>query len=887
MSSIPSLESVTRPSGGGKNTGWVLALVLFATLGLYLRALGGEFVYDDKLLIERNPSITSLTDPIGLLFSPYWDFQDPGNALQIGYWRPLTALSNALAWALGDGSPWAFHAFGIAVHLAATAVAFRMVLRLANSLFVAGSAALVFGLHPTHVESVAWISALNDPLFGLFGLLAVERFLAWRQGPQRGLAWGAALAFALALASKELGAAVLPLCLVLDLARRERGPWVRAYLPFAVVLMGYLLARMAVFDSPWAGFDRQTTHFGVDAMRLALLHVELLGGSLELLAWPSDLKLFRAFRPDLTLTSPQILRAWAWIAAASAAGWFLWRRRSSTGLFALLLIPAALSPALIKVSSLGSFPIADRFLYVPVLGAGILLALALQALMPTRIAAALVLVVGGLLAWKSAERIATWHDQTILYETAARETPRSPYVLWGLGRVHLENFTETEDVSELNAAFASFEASQELLVEVKRGAKDLFVSERDFLQTNLGLGSAWIYRAQVDPNESFSTAVAILEVLADEVERIENEAAAARRQGYRVVGGGLELHQVYVALGRAYALAGREEEGEDRLQRALRLVPSYPPANLALANLYFERGELKRAQRFLEQVLAVVPHNAGARVALARCLVQDNQLDRAEEIARDLKRKGQGRAEPDVLLATIALRRNRLSEALAHLDQALEIDPQHGYAWFHRGNAFYLLGKQPQALQAFRRAADLLPRDFEVNFNFGNFLLESGALDAARPYLVTAYDIGTEPALQLKLRQLLAALPDPSVAFYLALSRSDRKHGALDQAEAWLDAATHIAPQDPEVLREKARLLDNRGRPEEALEWLRRLTELQPDAFETWSEYGAALARLEQKKEAAVAFRRALACDAPTAWPEELFRSSRAALERRLSELEK
>ena len=44
----------------------------------------------------------------------------------------------------------------------------------------AGCAALLFALHPVQVESVAWASALNDPLFGCLALFSIERFLAWR-----------------------------------------------------------------------------------------------------------------------------------------------------------------------------------------------------------------------------------------------------------------------------------------------------------------------------------------------------------------------------------------------------------------------------------------------------------------------------------------------------------------------------------------------------------------------------------------------------------------------------------------------------------------------------------------------------------------------------------
>ncbi|MFT5292305.1 MAG: tetratricopeptide (TPR) repeat protein, partial [Planctomycetota bacterium] len=722
-------SSQTTPARTRKRARLLLLLILGITFGLYLRALGGEFVYDDELLIERNPAITTLSDPIGLMTSPYWDFLDPDNADQIGYWRPLTALCNAVSWAIGNGATWAFHLVGILAHLGATAMAFLLVRRLTPGLFVAGTAALVFGVHPAHVESVAWISALNDPLFGFFGLLAVERFLAWRQNDSRGVPWASALAMCFALASKELGAAVLPLCIAIDLAGRERRALVRAYAPFLGVVCLYILARVAVFDSWGAGFERETTSFQVSSWRLGLLRVELLGGALELLALPIDLKLFRPFIPDLTLGSAQILRALAWILGALGVGVFAFRRRSAAALFALLLIPAALSPALLKVNSLGSFPLADRFLYVPVLGAGILLGLALQALAQRRLALGLVVLAASLLGAKTLSRIDTWSDNITLYETAGKETPRSAYVLWGLGRVQLERFRDTLHPLDLEAAFISFETAGELLAEANQGATDLYVTERDVLQVNLGLGWAWIYKAQYDNSESFSTAVTILEILVQRMEEIENEAAAARQRGLRVIGGNLELEQAYVALGSAYLGAGRKSEGKDRLERALRLNSNYPPASFNLGAMYFADQEYALAERAFEQVVAQVPRHVEARVFLARCALEQNEVETALEMALELANEGVGGAEPLVLQATVALRDGDVSGALGHLDRALELDPNHGYAWFHRGNAFYLQGKGSEALSAFRRAADLLPREFDVNYNFGAFLLGSGGVE--------------------------------------------------------------------------------------------------------------------------------------------------------------
>ena len=219
--------------------------------------LEGEFVYDDEHLIVRNPLITDLSN-VGRIFSSgYWDFQP--EAERVPYWRPLTALLHAIVWQFSGSDPRGYHVLSIAVHLAATTLAFYLVHRLTSSTWIAAVAALLFGLHPAQVESVAWVSGLNDPLCGLFVLAALGSHLVWRQRGSSGLPIAPAIACAFALLAKEQGAATLPLVLALDVGRRREpsepagffggcGSPRRAYGPLLAVLGLYVLARMIVFE---------------------------------------------------------------------------------------------------------------------------------------------------------------------------------------------------------------------------------------------------------------------------------------------------------------------------------------------------------------------------------------------------------------------------------------------------------------------------------------------------------------------------------------------------------------------------------------------------------------------------------------------------------------
>jgi len=890
----PSPEPVRSTRPGWGDAGW-LALALLATAAVFWRSLRGDLVYDDRLLIERNPLIADLANLPRLLARPYWDFLAPGDASQIGYWRPLTAVAQALVWALGDGSPSAFHAACVATHLAATAAAYFLARRLANSALVAGLTALLFGLHPTHVESVAWISALNDPLSGLFSILALSSFLRWRQAGSRGWPLAAALFFALGLLAKEMAIAVIPLALAIDVGRglaRGRSKELlpertRGYVPFLAVVALYLLARVFVFESVLAGFDRTTTDFGVGAARLLLLRLELLGGLLKLCAWPLDLNLFRPFRPTLPLSDPALLSAGAAVLIAGAATWALAARRLLPETVAILMVPAGFLPVLIRVESLGAFPLSDRFLYLPVLGFALLSVSLLRRAIPRHAAVAVALVVAVLYGAKSFVRTGVWHDEERLFRTAAAQSPRSPYVQWGLGRVLLERLNETGDTAYLAEAFAVYEHTQDLLVEAKRPDTDILVSSRDYLQTNLGLGWCYVYEAIHDEYGSFATAIAIFEQLATQVGELMDRKREAKSLGIRVRDEYLELEYVYTALGAAQLLAGHLGEAEESLRRALVLDPNLPEAHQNLGRLHARRGDWNVARYHFEQALARRPREYEDKLLLAQTLQTMGEERRAGELARELVEQEPRNPHSMAILATIDLTHGRGREALVWIDRALEADPEYGHAWYLKAKALLALGVNQQAtIDAFRHATALMPDNFEANYDFGAFLVQSGAGDAALPYLVRAYGLTTDSRQRLALQRELTGREYDDPSPLLELAAIEQRRGELDLAEWWVDRALAVKPDHAPALVLKMRVLRRLERHDEALELGRRACALLPDDFLAWSELGAYLADRERPDEAEATLRRSLELGRPASFSDEMFEQARQRVRELLESLE-
>jgi len=877
-----------------------LFLALLATAAVFARSLAGELVYDDLLLIARNPALGDLANVPSFFARPYWDFLEPGSTEQIGYWRPLTAVGHSIAWVLGGGEPWAFHAASVLAHLAATAVAFLFARRLCGgSTLVAGTTALLFGLHPAHVESVAWISALNDPLFGFFTLLSMHAFLRWRDRGSHGIPWIATASFFAGLLSKEMAVAALPLCLALDLGRRaaagEAGgvrsrlrALPRAFGPLLAAAAVWVLLRMLVFESLSAGFLRTPTHFNVPWARMGLLRVELLGGALRILAWPFQLVVFRPFRPTLSWGSSEALLALLAIGLTTALLVRLARRDVRPALAALITIVAAFLPALVNVGSLGRFPLSDRFLYLSVLGFAILLALLARRFASERTAAVLLLVVSVAYGWKSWERIAIWRNEQILFETAVRESPRNVYVRWGLGRVYLEKVSEGRE-EYLPSAFAAFESAGDLLVETKlEPDSDLFVTSGDFLQTNLGLGHCYLLEARDDEFGGYGTAITIFEDLARRIGELRDEARDARELGLTVVEPHLDLELVYAALGTAHRMAGNPAEAEEALRKALALDERCVQAHVELGRLFANRGEWKVSIHHLERALGLQPGDPDTKLALAQALRESGQRARAEELALELIAEDQGGPKAMMVPAVNRLEERKEREALVWIDRALQADREFGFAWYLKGKALELLQVNPQAaVEALGKAAALMPDDFAANYDYGMVLYEAGLLATSMKHLARAYALAPDETM---LARLYAFLMQQGDAFESAdelyrLAAADGRRGRNDLAESWLDLALARDPDHPDSLSQKGMLLARQGRHDEAEQHLRRAADLLPTNLPVRLELATFLESRGRLVDAVRELQHCLELERPVEWTQEDWDAAREQVRRKLETL--
>ena len=726
--------------------GWRLALVLAATSIALWPSLSGEFVYDDLWLVAQNPAIRSLKTLPAALGGAYWDFIDAESAARIGYWRPLTAIFLHLGFRLGGGAAWGFHAVSLLLHLGATSAAFFFVRRLARSIDAAFWSALIFGLHPVHVESVAWISALNDPLHGLFCLLALSTYLRWRERGSPGWPVATSLLFFVALTAKENAVALVPLCAAVDFGRHGAAaglgrmrPFARAWIPMGIALGLYWGLRAMVFGGVLAGFDRVTTIWNLSAARMASLRIEMLGGFIGLAAWPAKLNLFREIRPVLPDWDAGFWIAVGWIVLWCATLVVLLARRARPALAALLIIIAGVLPALVRIESIGRFPLSDRFLYVSVLGIAVLVATAALRFLP-RVPAALALaLVCTSAGWRSFERAGFWRSELALFSSAARDNPRSAYVQWSLGRVLLERFKRTQSLEVLDEAHNAFLRSQEIGKPDAPGSELEAVFAEDRLQANLGNGwfyflaaqagnhrdctfdeAELVFQAVVDKAPSSAeawTALAVSQLYQDKLEQAEEALQRAMAQNSR-------HFEAWYWLGRLQARAGKPAEAARTFGRALELRPDDRETLVFQAMTLGESGDLQAARRILSEVNAAWPEDA----------------------------------EVMYQLGVLAASQGKLDNALLWFERALSVDGKFGQAYLQRGKLLAQRSTLPEigrAIDSLDRACRLMPGNFEAHYNLGVLLARNDNPVAALPRLERALAIEPDwPGLRAEVERI-------------------------------------------------------------------------------------------------------------------------------------
>jgi Tfp pilus assembly protein PilF len=540
-----------------------LAAALLCVL-VHAPTLGAGFVYDDYPYVVDNADLRGGLSRVPRLFGESF----PSHAPDRGLYRPLTATSLRLDRVGGPLLPWRHHLTNLLLAGGLVLAVFAALRRVVPDP-AAAWAALVFAVHPVHVEAIAWVSGRSELLAALFACVAFALGVdAARRGGAVRIA-GAAAALLLGLLSKENAAVAVPLVAgALWLGPGPAAPRRRA-IAVVAVLCGAALGALALRTAVLGALGPSASDRGGAASlagRLPLV-VAATGEHLRLLLWPHPLSIERmpaapsAWGDDAVIGGAVVLGAWAVALVAC-------RRRCD--LFFLLAWPVV---ALLPVQHwvpIGE-TVAERFLLLPSVGVcGALGTIVVSLAMSprARTATLAVLVAAGTVA--SAARAVVWRDEDALWRDALRHAPESVVPWAALGDAQRRRGDWPAAVDSYRRALAI---------------------RPDLTVTRLSLADALDAAGRTD--DAF-------EESREAVHRDPEHPVALNNFGARL------------------ARAGRVEEARKFFRRAVENSPGYAPAlrNAALAAL--DEGDPDEARALLARARAADPELPGLDAIAAR-----------------------------------------------------------------------------------------------------------------------------------------------------------------------------------------------------------------------------------------------------------------------------
>ena len=526
-------------------------LALATTLVVFLPVLDNGFTnWDDPAYVTESRLITSLSFDHLLQMA-----REPVRS----NYHPLTMLSLALDYRRAGLDPRAYHATNLALHLANTALVFWLVRALGGRTLAATITALFFGIHPMHVESVAWVSARKDVLYGLFflgGLVTYARYVARRRLGLYALSAGL---FMLSLLAKP-AAVVFPLVLLLVdlwLKRHDRRRFLLEKVPLLLISLGFGLAALETQAHAVGVVER----FGLfERLRFACYGLVIYLWKLFVPVGLAALHRFPEGPPPPTLRLAPLFALSVGLAVALVA-----RRWAVVGFaFLFYLVNVAL---VLQVVPVGQAIIAERYTYLAYVGPLFALGAGAAATWDRssrvlRAALALVLAAAacgaGYLAFA---RCLVWRDSETLWSDVIGKDPRAALAYHSRAAARRAAGREDEALADLEQALA----------------------------------------LKPDYAEAYNDRGAIRERRGRHLEALADfERATEARPSFAVA---------YFNKGRAHTALGDTPAALEDYDRALELDPGFAAAYNNRASLYFAAGDFARALDDFERAVRFEPTN--------------------------------------------------------------------------------------------------------------------------------------------------------------------------------------------------------------------------------------------------------------------------------------
>jgi protein O-mannosyl-transferase len=634
-----------------KNDLILLAIIAAVAFAVFANSLTGDFVYDDARQIVRNPLIQDNALVGKALTSDVWAFKGDGTYTASNYWRPTFTAFHILNFRLFGLSPFGWHFLNLLLHAGVCALVFLLLRRWNLSPNLSFAIALIFAVHPVHVESVAWISGSPDLLFGaafLGSLWFADKWATKKNGSFNLII--ALVLYALALGAKEVAMLCFPVYFLIFSYRRnsisetEEKPKKKkskneqseqqsktsvfnATLTFGILAAAYFFIRWAVL-----GRISQPAEEAAEFYNAVLSAPTVFVFYLKQIIFPITIGANYPLRAVQTIDLFNFILPLV-ISILAVILFYLLARRSFVQKigFALFFLP--LLPAMNITAFVPEQIVHDRYLYLSLLGYLLMLfpylAETLKKKMPEKAETGLLFlgVLASLpLAVQTVLNNQYWKSEFALWEHSVKVDPSSSF-----------NFTQYGTALAQTGKYAE--------------ALEAFNRSLDNRQTALGLmGRA---RANIYLN-NYEEAVWDLQTVVE----MPNEDLNA-----------YTLYQTYETLALALSQNGKNEKAEEILRDARKRLPIYHAAlTEKLAVVLYQQNRKTEVLKELEEAKTqarreMLPESKNIFLRLGMLYGEAGQKEKAREALQDYLNVSNGINDTNTLQ-----NRQRASELLRQIN---------------------------------------------------------------------------------------------------------------------------------------------------------------------------------------------------------------------------
>ena len=599
---------------------WIYLFIIVVTLVVYWQVQDHDFInFDDPTYITENRQVRKGLTTDGLQWA--FSLEDKEKT----YWHPLTWLSHMMdvhVHGLVAGRHLLTNVF---LHICNALLLFYILRRMTGAQWPSAVVALLFALHPLNVEAVAWVTERKSVLSTFFWMLSllVYHFYTTRPGPGR---------YVLVLASFSLGLMAKPMLVTLPLVFFLLDYWplgrlrlqksagqsrLSPILYLTVEKIPFLL--LSVVSIFWSTLSLQR-YDNFISLAVVPLHIRIGNalvsyvGYIQKMILPYNLCVYYPYPEMLPLW--QVLGA-ALILAGVTVVLIRYFRMKPYLLVGWLWYLVTLVPVLGLVQA-GLWPaMADRFVYVPMIGLWIMIAWGgyefaeHKRYIISTVAVVLAIMVS--LLTVTGLQIGHWKNSTALFEQALRVDTNNALAHNNLG-------VALRKQGRIEAAIIHYDAALRL--------------KPDYPAAHHNLGLALMRVGQIDEavahfnqalelkpdfkiaHNSLQTALASRRIITEKIAKFE---AALERSP--------DNHELHYQLGNLYDGAGDRDKAIAHYREAVRIRSDFRPALNNLAIVHAINGDYDKALSALQRLVSLQPRDPLVHYLIASILARQNKVN--------------------------------------------------------------------------------------------------------------------------------------------------------------------------------------------------------------------------------------------------------------------